>query len=281
MGPRNIFRAGGLRPSWSYSTAGTLWRVVPAPPGIVVGEERDTKSRIASFFALDLTTGRVRWSGRRFHDDWWVGLAAVHRDVLLLHGFATPNMPGHRGIVAADVTTGKILWSDPASSLVDLCDDGLILSCETIHGYDLEERALRSGARRARAASGDLPARPVVDADSREIRSPQLLHSAGETDPRMENLLQQVSDRESLVWPVEFIDHPHALVIVTHERQHPSSNPPRFQAHLRVFERSSGSLLYEKVVQRGVHAPVPNTFSIVRDMLLVIKDGRSLVAIPL
>jgi hypothetical protein len=245
----------------------------------VVGEERDTKSRIASFFALDLTTGRVRWSGRRFHDDWWVGLAAVHRDVLLLHGFTTPNMPGHRGIVAADVTTGEVLWSDPASSLVGLRDDGLILSCETIHGYDLEERALRSGARKAPAAGEDAPARH--GAGSEEIRSPHLLGSAEEADPRLENLLHQVSQRESLVWPLEFIDHPQAVVIVTHEPQLPSSHPPRFQAHLRVVERSSGSLLYEEVVQRGVHAPVLNTFSIVHDMLLVIKDGRSLVAIPL
>jgi len=281
MGLLDLFRAGGLRPAWTYSVAGTLWRVIPAPPGTVVGEERDTKSKVATFFALDLASGRVRWSGRRFHDDWWVGVTVVHRNVLLLHGFATPDMPGHRGLVAADVSTGEVLWSDPACTLVELRGEVLLLSRETINGFEREERSLRNGARTSSAPPARGFAGATLEDASREIIIPHVLRYGEEIDPDTERLLRPFSPGESSAWPVEIIVHPRTAVLLTHERVPSSSGPDLLAARLRVVGRSSGSLLYEEVVQRHLHAPVQSTFSVVHDLLLYIKDGRSLRAIPL
>jgi len=280
MGLLDRFRAGGLRPAWTYSVAGTLWRVIPAPPGTVVGEERDTKSKVATFFALDLASGRIRWSGRRFHDDWWVGVSAVHRNVLLLHGFATPDMPGHRGMVAADLSTGEVLWSDPDCMLVELRGEALLLSRQTANGFELEERSLRKGAQISLAPQERNLARATLEDASGEVRVPHLLRLGEVLDQEADQLLRPFSPGES-AWPVEIIEHPRAVVFLTHERVPSSDGPDLLAARLRIVGRSSGSLLYEEVIQGHLHAPVQSTFSVVHDTLLYIKEGRSLRAIPL
>ena len=280
MGLFDLFRAAGLRPTWTYTVAGTLWRVILAPPGHIVGEERDTTAKVATFFALDLKTGHVRWSGRRFHDDWWVGVSAAHRNVLLLHGFATPNMPGHRGIVAADLSSGDVLWSDPASSLLEFREDKVLLSRETPDGHVVEERGLRTGARTAATPRDDGSEHASAENGSWNILVPQLLHTA-EEDPRLQHLLGSSFPSESDLWPKEIIEHPRAMVLLTHEPGSSHPAPGGLTARLRVVDPGSGTLLHEEIVLMGMHAPVRNTFSVVEDTLLYIKDGRSLRAIPL
>lgn len=280
MGLLDRFRAGGLRPAWTYSTSGTLWRVIPAPPETVIGEERDTKAKRATFFALDLNSGRRRWSGRRFHDDWWVGVTAVHQDVLLLHGFASPDMPGHLGIVAADIASGDILWSDPAGSLVELRTDIVVLSRPSASGPDLEARALRTGAHTALVSGGNHGAGSSSGEDAPDIRVPYLLAPDEDMGARLNRLLRPLLGGQSTSWHLEVVEHPRAIVVMTHEPSAPSG-ATTLRGHLRVVDPEAGSLLFEEITQREVQLPVPNTFSIVQDKLLYIKDGQLLRAVPL
>ena len=279
MGLRDLFRGGGLRPAWTHTASGTLWRVIPAPPDTVVGEERDTGAKRATFFALDLRSGRLRWSGRRFHDDWWVGVSAVQRDVLLLHGFATPDMPGHLGVVAADVQSGDVLWSEPTCSLVELRTKTVVLSRSGPAGPVVEERTLRTGETAA-TDTGEAGHATRSD-DGGDLQTPVLVDPTSGLDPRLAHLLRPVLPEAPSVGPLEVIEHRRALIAMSYERGASASDRARLNGRLWIMHPESGALLYEEVVQRELHMPVPNTFSVVHDMLLYVKEGRSLRAIPL
>lgn len=278
MGLLDRFRAGGLRPAWTYAASGTLWRVVPAPPASVVGEDRDAQSRVASFFALELASGRVRWSQRQFLDDWWVGVAAVHGDVLLLHGFASPDMPGHRGVAAVRIATGKVLWADAQATLVEVRDERVLLSRQTLEGHAREERHLLSGEPLLPHSPGDESSAKESQTSDSELMVPRLVHSGAELDPEIAQMLNEVTRHGTPVWPVEIIDHPRVVVFAAHEKEGESA---RVHCRLGVVERNACTLLYEEVLQSGLRAPVMNMFSVVHDMLLFIKDGHLLRAIPL
>lgn len=277
MGLRDLFRGGGLRPAWTYTVSGTLWRVIPAPPGTVVGEERDARAKRAIFFAVDLRSGQLRWSGRRFLDDWWVGVSAVHREVLFLHGFATPDMPGHLGIMAADVQSGEILWSDPTCSLVELRTNTVVLSRPGPAGPVVEERALRTGGA---AATEEAEQGGHTDAGV-EFHAPFVVDPESGLDRRLDHLLRPVLRETSSVGPLEIIDHPRALIVMSYEAEAPLSDRSPLKGRLWIMHPESGSLLYEEMVQKELHMPAHNTFSVVQDMLLYVKEGRSLRAIPL
>ena len=112
MALRSPLKGRKYTPAWKYRTKGILWRVGPVGPASLAGEVRDPERKEVRFFCLDRLTGRVRWEGKQFGDPWWVGIECGIENVLLLHGYAHPDMPGHRGLIAVDTFTGDVLWSN-------------------------------------------------------------------------------------------------------------------------------------------------------------------------
>ena len=111
--PISFLRSGRTpHKTWTYSAGSYIWRVLPTPEGLFIGEERDPAARKASFFCLDAADGRVLWHHIPLGDGWWTGFAAAAQGVLLLHGYASPDLPQHLKIFAVDVRTGTPLWSN-------------------------------------------------------------------------------------------------------------------------------------------------------------------------
>ena len=77
-----------LKPTWEYKVDGLIWRVIPAESGKIVGEVRNVTKKATSFFCLNQMTGEVFWEDLKFGERWWIGIEAIHKDVILLHGFA-------------------------------------------------------------------------------------------------------------------------------------------------------------------------------------------------
>lgn len=100
--------------SWKYTAGSYIWRVMPTPEGLLIGEERDPVARTASFFCVDAGAGKVLWKRLPLGDGWWTGFAACARGVLLLHGYASPDLPQHLKVFAVDARTGRELWNNPA-----------------------------------------------------------------------------------------------------------------------------------------------------------------------
>jgi outer membrane protein assembly factor BamB len=111
--PISFLRSGRtLHKTWTYSAGSYIWRVLPTSEGLFIGEERDPAARKASFFCLDAANGKVLWHHIPLGDGWWTGFAAAAQGVLLLHGYASPDLPQHLKIFAVDVRTGTPLWSN-------------------------------------------------------------------------------------------------------------------------------------------------------------------------
>jgi len=77
-----------------------------------VGEARDQDQKLVSFFALNAQSGVPLWRDLRLDEPWWAGIEAASDGVVLLHRFATPDMPQHKGILALDLKSGAQLWEN-------------------------------------------------------------------------------------------------------------------------------------------------------------------------
>ena len=85
---------------------------MPSSPGYLVGEDRDTVRKRASFFCVNDITGETYWSGKSFPEPWWIGIEAVSSTMVFLHEYATPDMPEHKKIHAVNLSTGVLAWSN-------------------------------------------------------------------------------------------------------------------------------------------------------------------------
>ena len=284
MGFLDRFGRTRFRHTWKLTAQGVIWRLVPAPGDLLVGEERDTDSKTTFHFCVDLPTGKRLWRNPAPGEPWWVGVEAVHRDVVTLHRFAKPDMPEHRGVVVLDTRTGAPLWEDPASHLLLAAGDRLFTGRPTYAGRAIREVHYRTGAElrdwgldpsglQAAARepeASDLP-EPVLPV-------PAALHRGGSPDAlrRALALLPPGTDTRS----VDAAAWGNLLVLQAHVCL-PGHTPaaPAYRNELRLHRAADGEALGTEVLDANVRAVVPSSFMLLGGRLLFVRERKTLVCI--
>ena len=271
-----------LEAAWSYSVEGAIWRIYPTAAGTLVGEERRINNKKTFFFCLDRKNGHELWQHASPGDEWWIGIEAVDRDTVFFHGFATPNLPLHRGIIAADMLTGKKLWEDQELEFVGTRDEFVVGSKEASEGRSFIELDRRSGARAREVDAAELRALGVKRAGSDiDVRLPVPIEQDAIEKTPAGTAIQNHLGR-TLAGPVEIVEMEKFLVFDYHEvSEHGTSESPLFSSTIKIVDREAGAVIYSDAVSAGVKAIIPELFLVQHDMLYYIKDRRTLTAVHL
>ncbi|MBX3103261.1 MAG: DUF4905 domain-containing protein, partial [Bacteroidetes bacterium] len=90
-----------------------VWQVRPCVQAPLLALElRDARQMEATFAVYHLHTRQLVPIVPDI-PEWWVGLAAVGHDSVLLHRYEDPAMPVHQGVYAYNVHNGRLRWSHP------------------------------------------------------------------------------------------------------------------------------------------------------------------------
>ena len=272
-----------LKPLWQFTVRGTLWRVTLDSRCHLVGEERDVQQKRTSYFCLECGTGAVRWRDRRFGEDWWIGIEACSGGVLYLHGYATPDLPGHRGIIAVDVRMGEVLWADEQLTLLTASQEKLYAVRSGTTGNQVSELDPRSGKLRTSYAADDrhlLSLRSAAADSSGEAAVPIPLPEGKAGQGSVVRLVWERSG--SAAEMIRYIDHPATPVITSSVRC--TAKPGDAASCDRVLEviyRDSGDLLFTETLSTDTRWPVEETVFLLQDTLYYVKDQKTLAAVSL
>jgi hypothetical protein len=99
-----------LKEIYSFSNKRQIWRLIPAGDNLII-EERHAGTREVFFSCINLHTGKILFRDYQPVEKFWIGIEAVHQDVVYFHKFAKPDMPGHKEIIAVDLNSLETLWS--------------------------------------------------------------------------------------------------------------------------------------------------------------------------
>jgi hypothetical protein len=281
MGLLNRLRGDFPHPAWHYAAQGTLWQVQVGSSRFLVGEARDEGKKRASFFSVRRKTGEVNWEGVNPVDTWWAGMEGVFREVVLFHGFATPDLPIHRGIFAVDGVTGVLLWSNP--DLRFLWCAGGVVGARSLTGedpaetlFDLRTGVVTDGGREGgilRSAAGE-PDEPATFPCllGRDFRNDGIGFEKSRwaipADAETDSLYGLLSERDR---------------VVEYAVRGPGSpeSPPSFRVHIVVLDRESGLRRFEATVLAEAPAARPQPFFVQGGVLFYVADRTTLVALPL
>ena len=247
---------------------------------MLVGEERNIGSKAVSFFCAD-SSGTL-WKGKNFGEQWWTGIETVHNGVLFLYGFATPDLPGRKGITAVDCATGDLLWKNTGLTFIEAAGDGICASQEALDGPVITEIAHRTGALVREVGRG----RNVMQRVSRvpdgpeDVQYPQVL-SADDVSP-LAALVRQFSAPATTEWPVEYGEDGSYLVIVYHRGPGEARgvNSP-FAQVLDVVERPSGTVAMHVTLDPSVSIPASGSFLVHAGTLYFVRERKTLTAVRL
>jgi len=276
-----------IRPTWRYRTNGILWRVVPAAgSGKLVGEDRDVGQKETTFFCVSQTSGEVLWQGVEFSERWWIGIEAIHRDVVLLHGFAKPDMPEHKGVFVVDLLTGRKLWSNEECKFLVVEGDVVLAAKDSLEGNIILELEYRTGAiLRSWGNNGQVvrdAQRRISSKESDAMEFPVPLGRLDDGESEVAELVRSYCNNKSIVGHIEVLDGEDAIIVNYHERMGQGEDTePDLKNTIAVLERESGSVLLHETINENVQAVVPESFFVQHGTLFYVKNHNTLTAVSL
>lgn len=270
-----------LKPTWSFGSDGTLWRILLGNGGRILAEYRDEDRKVAHFVCLDDRTGRVLWRHQRPEEPWWIGLEAVQGNRVLLHGFQTPDMPEHKGMIALDLETGEERWRNE----------------EVTFWFAHQSRiyAYRTMFERRAGRVLDLETGEVLEnldtiddfIPLRQLARQEDLHESIDfpedlSDVDVPEAVRRLAEREigaaQIVGSVEAVLRDPFLVMNYHRRGAGfTPETPRLENHLTIIDSRRSERVFSETLQTEARLPVPDSFFMREGDVFFIK-GRSFLS---
>lgn len=282
----SLFSTNKQTVDWSYASQGKIWRMLFSDGGHIVGENRNEHTKEASFFCLEERTGKLLWDGLTLEEPWWVGMEAVQKNVLLLHTFAKPDLPEHRGILAYDLTSAQPIWHNKELTFW--------------FGYENSVYAYKTMFERRRGYSLDLHSGEIIQEFTESLdelqtvrelsmherrqddyRFPEVLNLAN-ADVRTSEAVKKTVGNRRIHGEIEFVRDREYLLFNYHaEEKGSTEDAVSLENRLEIIEVERNQRVYSDLLARGAKAPVPDSFFVKGDVVYFIKDSSILAALRL
>ncbi len=281
---RSLLGPPRLRPDWTFASDGSIWRLLPSATGYLVGEMRQEGERTVRFFCLRERDGTLQWPHRALHEPWWLGIEALQDDTLLIHGYAQPNLPEHRGLYALSLKTGDLLWQAPDVTYWFGKSDAVYVVKMVSDRQVAMELDVRTGVIR-REYSDSLEElyrlkKSLLDANE-SFALPHPLEEE-ELPEAVIRRMRTIDTRYQVIGDLEGIRLRDRVVYNRYTRN--AQNPgmmPTLTNRIYVVDCANGRLLHADVLDTSAHIPVPDSFFVKDARLYYIKNGKALTAISL
>ena len=107
-----------IKKKFTHDNKRPIWRILPTETGKLIIEERGKDNKQVYFNCINIENGKKVFKNFQLEEKFWIGIEAVHNDVIYFHKFVKPDMPHHIGIIAMDVNEKKILWENSKYSFL-------------------------------------------------------------------------------------------------------------------------------------------------------------------
>jgi hypothetical protein len=257
-------------PAWTYAARGVLWRLEVGAPGFLVGEDRSLEVKEVSYFCLDRATGLPRWEGLVPIDRWWSGIEAVTGSVVLFHGYASPDMPLHRGITALDLASGSVRWQLPQARFLQV-EGGAVVAA--MGAGEIVRLNVETGAALGEGADSGLPSRRAPEA-----RWPEPLVEDPRLDPSIRGTVPETALRESMLG---VRGDTYCVLAYSERASSGTAEELLLRTTLVLFGGPPWTPLYTEIVQEAARTVIPEPFFCQDGMLYFVKNLSMLVAVSL
>jgi hypothetical protein len=211
-------------------------------------------------------------------------MEAAHKDRLILHRFAAPDMPGHKGVLALDLGTGRTAWTNPDIRFLFCHEESLFAAEDVADGVMIHELDYRTGGMKnvwhnhsdaldeARAGLPQRTSEEQLFPNSVDVHD----HVAGTWNA----MLHEYCPLENVVGPIDVMKKEDLLIFSYHERDNDDQTGLMTQK-LTIANLRRGQVVYTTILNKQVRNPVSDAFFVESEMLYFIRNKSTLVAVTL
>ena len=270
-----------IKKKYSYSDGNQVWRIKLTDTDKLLIETRDTEKMEAFFHCFHLSDGKPIFTNQQMNEKYWLGIEAIHNDVILFHKFAKPDMPGHKGIFAFDINTQNVLWENDTYAFLFILDNKIYAYQELFEGKKVFTLNVQTGE-----LIEDLGANPsnindlknLADAefDYTDYKFPEFYYGTG-SNPMIDDMINFETKKLSITGNIEFLQHVSFLLC----NYHSNSNDKGLTNTFVVFNLKKGKRIFKEILNINLNAFAPDSFFVYNKLLILMKEKNQVVVYEL
>lgn len=271
-----------IKPIWSFNANGLIWKLLASSDGYIVGEDRQKDAKTVTFFCIDLALGNVLWKDKKFDESWWVGLEAVHKNVVFIHEYATPDMPGHKKIYALDVPTGNPLWENEDNQYIFSVGENVYTVREKFESRAFTELHFRTGSVVRELDAQTVNAlRDASPQPEEPFNFPVMLDPGKPESFQIVKILESNSYLMADIPYIETMERNETVIIGLYKNISPTPDEVSMEQHLMIMDRADERMVFHELLNQGAKMPVPDAFFGKDNFVYFIREKHILTAITL
>lgn len=260
---------------YSYNNKKQIWRIIPTASDKIAVEER-TPDKQVFFSCFHLNDGRKIFSDYQLDEKYWIGIEALHNDIIYFHKYEKPDMPAHKGIIALDIHSQLELWRNEDYYFSFIGEEKIfcvrqlfesreyftvnLLSGELVDeppivGHDIEEKKLLT--------------ENELNYDS--YKFPQKWFANGSDSLINDKKLNELLNTEPVAGNIEFITFNESLLISYNVLEKGNL----FTNNFKMIDLTTGEINYETTLADHWKTMLSDSFFIINNYLLLLKGKSS------
>ncbi|MDP4116284.1 MAG: DUF4905 domain-containing protein [Bacteroidota bacterium] len=263
-----------IRKEYTFTSKYTIWRLLFAGANMIV-EQRDTTSKEVFFSCFEILSGKSIFSDLQLDEKFWIGIEAVYKDIIFFHKYASPDMPKHSEIIAFDINTQKVLWTNQNYSFLFPYNDNVYCYLSKLDGQKFFSLDCKTGNLTEELGNdlNQIEFLKVKSAKENELEGCLFPESFGITDPENTTAVQILDDirkNNAIQGDIEFIIKENVLLFNYYSTQKNNTLENKFLS----FDLLTGKKIFEEVLIESANAFVPDSFFTQNNFVFLLK-GRS------
>ena len=266
-----------MKKHFTYKSSRQIWRILISDSDKLILETRDLNTKEVFFNCCYIENGENIFSDFQLYEKCWVGIEEIYKDIIFFHYFPKPDMPHHKGIIAFDIASQNILWTNNEFSF-------LFTSGEKVYGFKqgFEERYFSA----LDYLSGGLV--EEFGSDYRKINSlqksaenekdwssylyPQVF-SNDEKDPMIAEAIRKQTKNTSVEGDVEYNFKNDILFFNYHTKVFENSFLNKFLA----VNLKSNKVILSEIINANASALFTDSFFIYKHYLFLLREKNEVI----
>lgn len=266
-----------LKKNYTFSSKRNIWRLIPAESDLLVIEERDTTTKEVFFNCLTLSEGKPVFKNLQLGEKYWIGIEAVHKNIIYFHKFNRPDLPGHKGIYAFDVFEKKVLWLNDDLQFLFADEDKVYSFQQTFEGrkffvMDFLTGSLLSELKGDSSELNKLRAN-VFQSDFLNSFLFPSIHDGILENGEVDKLINQILSEFNVEGNFSVIKHLGLILFSFHTK----NSDGTYNNYFRVYDVEKEKYVLKETLNIKSKNLVPDSFFILRNLLFLLIEKNKLV----
>jgi Domain of unknown function (DUF4905) len=266
-----------LKKKYVHNNNRQIFRLIPTDNDKLIVEERNIDKKQAYFNCLDINKGKKIFKGLQFDEKFWIGIETVYNEVILFHKFRKPDMPHHRGILAFDIKSKKIIWEDVDNTFLFIKDDKVYAFQQQFEQREYFVLDFYTGKivneLGNNSDSINILREEVNKAESfSSYHFPITYGTVNNIDQRAVAVMQKLRENHVIKAKIEYVLKEHLLMFNFHQIGSDNSLNNSFKA----VDLSNGKYILEKVLNLRTNAFAPDSFFLKDNILFLLVERTKL-----